>query len=149
MHIRYAAADKKRQTIPWVEYENTDSHEKRDYALASAKPETLSSLPTFEMQCADCHNRIGHNFQLAEAAVDQAISAGDIAASLPFIRKTGVELLKAAYTSQEEATQKIQAGLNAFYQKTYSDVWARQSNDVQRASQTLAAIYMPECFSRT
>jgi hypothetical protein len=146
VHIRYAASDKKRQTIPWVEYENTESHEKRDYALASVKPETLASLPTFEMQCVDCHNRAAHSFETAEKAVDEAMAAGQIAGSLPFVKKTGVELLHAAYTSQDQAAQKIQAALNDFYQKNYGEVWAKQSNDVQRAGQALAAIYNRNVF---
>ena len=37
------------------------------------------------------------------------IAAGQIAGSLPFVKKTGIALLKAAYASQEEAAQKIQA----------------------------------------
>jgi hypothetical protein len=146
VRIRYAAADKKRQTIPWVEYENAASHEKRDYALASAKPETVSSLPVFEMQCVDCHNRAAHSFQTAETAVNQAIAAGQIAGSLPFVKKTGMALLQTAYTSQDEAAQKIQAGLNEFYEKNYGDVWARQSNDVQGAGRALAAIYNRNVF---
>jgi hypothetical protein len=146
VHIRYAAADKKRQTIPWVEYENTESHEKRDYALADAKPEMLGALPIFEMQCVDCHNRAAHSFETAERAIDQSITAGQIAGSLPLVKKTGVTLLEAAYSGQAEAAQKIQAGLNDFYQKNYRDVWAKQSNDIQRAAQALAAIYNRNVF---
>jgi len=66
VHIRYAAADKKRQTIPWVEYSNSATNITERY-LASAAPASaapggagpaaVSSLPTFEMQCVDCHNR--------------------------------------------------------------------------------------------
>jgi NapC/NirT cytochrome c family, N-terminal region len=146
VRIRYAAADKKRQTIPWVEYENTESHEKRDYALASLKPETLSGLPTFEMQCVDCHNRAAHSFQTAEAAVNQAMAAGRISTSLPFVKKTGMALLQTAYASHDEAAKKIQAGLSEFYQKNYGDIWARQSNEVQQAAEALAVIYNRNVF---
>jgi hypothetical protein len=57
-----------------------------------------------------------------------------------------VELLKADYSSQEEAAQKIQAALNDFYQSTYGDVWSRRSNDVQIAGQALAGIYQSNVF---
>lgn len=146
VRIRYAAADKKRQTIPWVEYENTESHEKRDYLVPNTKPEALSALPVFEMQCVDCHNRAAHSFETAETAIDRAIAAGEIDRSLPFVKKTGQELLKAAYSSQDEATRKIQSGLEDFYQKNYGEVWARQSNGVQRAGRALAAIYNRNVF---
>ena len=51
--------------------------------------------------------------------------------SLPFVKKTAIELLKASYTSEEDAAQKIPAALNAFYQQKYGDVWAKRSNDIQ------------------
>lgn len=146
VHIRYAPSDMGRQTIPWMEYENTESHEKRDYAIAGTTPEKISGMPVFEMQCVDCHNRAAHSFETAEKAVDGEIASGQIAGSLPFVKKTGLALLKAAYASQEEAAQKIQAGLSEFYQKNYGDVWAKQSNDVQRAAQALAAIYDRNVF---
>lgn len=146
VHIRYAAADKKRQTIPWVEYENTESGEKRDYAAAGATPEKLASMPVYEMQCVDCHNRAAHSFETAEKAIDKAIAVGEISGGLPFVKKTGVTLLKAVYTSQEDAAAKIASGLADFYQKNYAEVFANKSPDIQRASESLTAIYNRNVF---
>jgi hypothetical protein len=39
VHIRYAASDKKRQTIPWVEYSNTVIGAARTYLAAGTKPD--------------------------------------------------------------------------------------------------------------
>jgi formate-dependent nitrite reductase cytochrome c552 subunit len=144
VHIRYAASDKKRQTIPWVEYTNGGATQ--TYLADGTTPEAARALPTFEMQCVDCHNRAAHAFELAEHAIDHAMAAGQIAATLPFAKKTGVELLKAAYTSDDDAAQKIPAGLNAFYQQKYGDIWAKRSNDVQLAGQALLAIYRNNVF---
>ena len=146
VHIRYAASDKKRQTIPWVEYRNSSSGVRRAYLAADAKPDSVRSLPTFEMQCVDCHNRAAHSFELPDRAVDRAMTRGDIPVGLPFIKKTGVELLKATYTSEEDAAQKIPAGLNAFYQRKYGDIWTKRSNDVQLAGLALVAIYRNNVF---
>jgi hypothetical protein len=146
VHIRYAASDKKRQIIPWVEVGVEGTAEKRTYVASDAKPAAVASLPVFDMQCADCHNRAAHSFQSPENAIDEAIAAGQIAPSLPFVKKTGLELIKASYASQDEAAQKIQAGLNAFYQSKYGDVWTKQSGDVQRAGQALAAAYGHNVF---
>ncbi len=146
VRIRYAAADKKRQTIPWVEYNNSATNITRAYLASGTKPDSVSSLPTFEMQCVDCHNRAAHSFELPEHAVDRAMARGQISAELPFVKKTAIELLKAAYVSQEEAAQKIPAGLNAFYQQKYGDIWAKRSNDIQLAGQALAAIYGSNVF---
>ncbi len=118
VRIRYAASDKKRQTIPWVEY-TTPGASREPTSPAGTKPDSVSSLPTFEMQCVDCHNRAAHSFELPDRAVDRAMAGGQISASLPFVKKTAIELLKASYTSEEDAAQKIPAGLNAFYQQKY------------------------------
>lgn len=145
VRIRYRAADKKRQTIPWVEY--TDSaNVTRTYLASGTKAEAVSSLPTFEMQCVDCHNRAAHSFDLPERAVDRAIGRGQLPGDLAFLKKTSIELLKAPYASQDEAAQKIPAALDSFYQQKYGDVWAKRSNDVQLAAQALVGIYQSNVF---
>lgn len=144
VHIRYAASDKKRQTIPRVELEKDGR--KQTFLAADTKPDAAAGLPVFEMQCADCHNRAGHSFQTPDAAIDRAIAAGRIAPSLPFVKKVGLDLIKATYSSQDDAVQKIQAGLTAFYRSKYGELWSSQSNDVQRAGQALAAAYGHNVF---
>jgi formate-dependent nitrite reductase cytochrome c552 subunit len=146
VHIRYAASDKKRQTLPWVEYSNKVTGATRTYVASGMKPDSARSLPTFEMQCVDCHNRAAHSFELPDHAVDQAIAAGQIPVGLPFVKKTSVELLKASYTGEDDAVQKIPAGLNGFYQQKYGDIWAKRSNDIQLAGQALVAIYRSNVF---
>jgi formate-dependent nitrite reductase cytochrome c552 subunit len=146
VHIRYAAADKKRQTIPWVEYSNGAANVTRTYLASGSKADAVRSLPIFEMQCVDCHNRAAHTFDLPERAVDRALERGQISAALPFFKKTSIKLLKAAYTSQEDAAQKIPAALNAFYQQKYGDTWAKSSNDIQLAGKALVAIYQSNVF---
>ena len=144
VHIRYAASDKKRQTIPWVEYSNGAATEA--YLADGATPEAARALPTFEMQCVDCHNRVGHAFESPELAVDRALAGAQISATLPFVKKTGVELLKANYSSDDDAAQKIPAGLTAFYQQKYADLFAKRPGDVQSAGQALLAIYRNNVF---
>ena len=75
VHIRYAATDKKRQTIPWVEYRNSGTGAARAYFAAGVQPESIRPLPTFEMQCVDCHNRAAHSFEAPGRAVDGAMGA--------------------------------------------------------------------------
>jgi hypothetical protein len=144
VHIRYAAADKKRQTIPWVEYSNGGATQ--TYLADGTTPDAARALPTFEMQCVDCHNRPAHSLELPDRAVDRAMAAGQISAALPFVKKTSIELLKTTYASDDEAAQKIPAGLSSFYQQKYADIWAKRSTDVQQASQALLAIYQSNVF---
>jgi hypothetical protein len=146
VHIRYAASDKKRQTIPWVEYGNSANGATRTYLAGGVASDSIRSLPIFEMQCVDCHNRVGHSFDLPDRAVDRALAAGQMSAALPFLKKTAVHLLKANYASEEDAAQKIPAGLNGFYQQKYGEVWAKYSNDIQVAGQNLLAVYRSNVF---
>jgi hypothetical protein len=144
VQVRYAAADKKRQTIPWVEYQSAGVT--RTYLAGDAKPDSIRALPTFEMQCVDCHNRPAHTFEVPDRAVDGAIASGQLSSGLPFVKKTGVELIKAGYKSSEEAEQKIPAGLDAFYRQKYPDVYAKRTADIQAAGQALLAIYRRNVF---
>jgi formate-dependent nitrite reductase cytochrome c552 subunit len=146
VQIRYAAADKKRQTIPWVEYRNTATGAKRTYLASDAKADAVAALPAFDMQCVDCHNRAAHSFEQAEHAVDAALASGAITVGLPFIKKTAVELLKADYKSQEEAAQKISAGLQQYYREKYPRILSSRPNDIQSAAVALSAIYGRNVF---
>jgi hypothetical protein len=65
---------------------------------------------------------------------------GQIAATLPFVKKEGVERLKAS------SAERIPADLSAFYSKNYPDAAAKQSAAIQAAGQTLTAIYQRNVF---
>ena len=120
VRIRYAAADKKRQTVPWVEYSNTKTAVTRSYLAMGTAADSVRSLPTFEMQCVDCHNRASHAFELPDRAVNQGMAAGEIAAGLPFVKKESVELLKTS------SAEKIPESLSTFYLQKYPDAAAKQ-----------------------
>ena len=119
VEIRFAASDKKRQKIPWVEYRNTKKGETRSYLAADAAAGAEKGLPVYTMQCVDCHNRPTHAFELPERAVDRAMTVGLLPATLPFVKKKGVELLKAKYASSDEAERRIPAELAAYYGQAY------------------------------
>ena len=145
VHIRYAAADKKRQTIPWVEYTNSSTGAKRIY-LAGDAAGAVASMPTFDMQCVDCHNRAAHSFELPDKGLDQAIQAGEIASGLPYVKKTAVQLLKVEYKSGEEAEQRIPEGLARFYREKYPQVFQSRGKDIQNSGRAIAGIYRHNVF---
>ncbi|MEO8128509.1 MAG: NapC/NirT family cytochrome c [Bryobacteraceae bacterium] len=146
IQIRYAASDAKRQTIPWVEYRNSATGKTVAYTAADAKPDTVKGLPTFTMQCVDCHNRPTHAFELPERAVDEAMARGLIPATLPFIKKKSVEVLKMDYSTTEEATAKIPVAVDAYYRNTYAEVYAKRSSDIARAGKAISDIYNRNVF---
>jgi hypothetical protein len=144
VRIRYAAADRKRQEIPWVEYRSASGT--RTYVASGSKPESIGALPVFEMECVDCHNRAAHSFETPENAIDKAIAHGEIQSGLPFVKKTGLELLKASYSSGDEAAQKIPAALADFYQKRFPEAAAQRGAEIRASGQSLAAIYRRNVF---
>jgi len=146
IQIRFAAPDGARQNIPWVEHRNTETGEVRTFVVSDATPDSAKTLPKHEMECVDCHNRPTHTFDLAERAMDKALALGDIPVTLPFVKKKGVELLKADYRSTKEATDRLPSALVSFYQQKYPDVYARRTQDIQQAGQAVLRIYNRNVF---
>ena len=126
--IRYKHSDEARQTIPWVEYNGPDG--KRVFAAADVKTD---GLPEREMDCMDCHNRPTHTYELPERGLDRAMNAGQIPASLPFLKKKALEIIKAKYASREDAARQIPAALESFYQHQYPEIWSQHRDQVKAA----------------
>jgi nitrate/TMAO reductase-like tetraheme cytochrome c subunit len=141
--IEYIAADKARQQIPWVRMTDRSTGQVTEYtsttAPLSAEEKARATVRT--MDCIDCHNRPSHVFHSPQESVNRALAAGAIDPTLPFIRKTGVELLSAKYASAGEALQAIAHGLRSFYQKEEPEVLGKQRRAVDSAISELQGIY--------
>jgi nitrate/TMAO reductase-like tetraheme cytochrome c subunit len=141
--IEYISTDSTHQTIPWVRRVNTDGS--TDEFLSSDAKGPVAGEKHL-MDCIDCHNRAAHSFQTPEEALNRAMTAGTISPSLPFIHKQGLGLLKASYASQDEAESKIIAGVNAYYQSQYPQVWTQQRSQIDQAAKALVAAYQANIF---
>ena len=109
--IEYIAADRERQTIPWVRFTDRDGKVK-DYTVDGAKAELLAQGERRMMDCMDCHNRPAHTFEPSvERAVDLAIANGTLPRTLPFARREAVAALKDEYGSGAEAQSGIETRL--------------------------------------
>ena len=146
VHIRFVAADTKRQTIPWVEYQNTTTGASQTFLSEGSSPDSVKGLPKFEMQCVDCHNRPTHTFESPERGMNSALFLGEIPTGLPFIKKQGVALLNAKYSSNLEAAERLPVALVSFYKQNYPDLYARRSQDVQGAAAAVLRIYNRNVF---
>jgi hypothetical protein len=98
------------------------------------------------MDCMDCHNRPTHAFSLPERSVDEAISAGDIPPSLPYVRKKAVELLRAEYPSSQQAEASIRSQLQRFYREQYPALSETRKAEIERAAAGIVAIYRRNVF---
>jgi hypothetical protein len=146
IEIHYAAADAKRQTIPWVEYRNRNTGQTSTFLADGSTEQSVANLPHYQMECVDCHNRPTHTFELPERAVDGAMGLGRISPTLPFIKKEAVELLKANYASNDEASRAIPAALTSFYQQNDAQTASQRADDIAKAGTEIAAIYNRNVF---
>jgi hypothetical protein len=146
VRIRYASADPKRESLPWVQYSNQNTGETRTYVSGDAKPDDLAKLPQYEMQCVDCHNRAAHAFELPDRAVNRQMAQGRISPTLPFVKKKSLELLNAEYPSRDEGTRRVAEGLRDYYRESHREVFSKRTNDIDRAAEALSAVYARNVF---
>lgn len=146
IHILYAAADAARQSIPQVEYRNNLTGAARVYNSPDPPGDRAGPLPAYEMQCVDCHNRPTHTFELPDRAMDKALAFGQMPSSLPFIKKKGMELLKASYRTSEEASARLPKELTEFYRRNYPGIYAQRTREIEQAASAVLAIYNRNVF---
>ena len=100
------------------------------------------------MDCIDCHNRPTHIYQLPEEAIDLAILNREVDPSLPYVKKKGVELLKASYSSESEVQPRMLQSLRDYYEKDYPDIYRNKSQVIDAAGQALYRVYSRNVFPR-
>ncbi|MDX1953292.1 MAG: NapC/NirT family cytochrome c [Verrucomicrobiota bacterium] len=111
--VEYLATDDQRQTIPWVRV--TDSKgQQREYRLPGFV-DAPEKHKVRTMDCMDCHNRPAHQFSTPNDAVDEAIMAGKIDRTIPWVKSNVVAVLTAQYSTEEEAVARISAHLKTLY----------------------------------
>jgi hypothetical protein len=145
--IRYGS-DSTRQKMNWVQYSNARTGKKTLFISEKTNPKTVNPVSGRVMDCIDCHNQPSHKFHLPGDAMDQAMATGDIPPSLPFVKKEGLVLLQAKYTSQEAAAQEISSGLVKYYAQNYPQVFSQHRAEVSQAVKGLVAIYDQNVFPR-
>ena len=143
-HIEYVTTDSTRTSIPWVQKRNADGSV-TEFVASSVK----GGVPQGErrvMDCIDCHNRAAHTFVTAEDAINRAMADGAISPGLPWVHREGLQLLKAVYSSQTEASAKIPEQLTAFYRNGYPEVLASRAGLVKSAGEELVTLYNQNVF---
>jgi hypothetical protein len=146
VEIHFATPDSRRQKIPWVEWKDTTTGETRVYLAADATADSVASLQKIEMQCVDCHNRPSHTFAPPERELDNAFAGGWLPTTLPFLKKTSLDALKATYASSDEAARKIPAAIVDYYKRSHPQVYATRAADIEAAAQHVAGIYARNVF---
>ena len=146
--IYYLATDAQRQEIPYVRYQRPNGEVIEYVAEAAAKTaaEWRNSGPLRLMDCMDCHNRPTHTFQLPGPALDEALAAGLLDRSLPYLKKQALEILEADYGWHAEAARQIPIRLRDFYRTHYPETFANQQAAIEAAANVLVSLYTRNVF---
>jgi nitrate/TMAO reductase-like tetraheme cytochrome c subunit len=114
--VQYIATDRQLQNIPWVSVTDIGTGKITVYRSANFTNDP-ATYTVRTMDCIDCHTRPSHDFLSPDEAVDDAIHAGLINSSVPWVRSNVVAVLTAPYQTTDEAMQKIATTLRANYPK--------------------------------
>jgi hypothetical protein len=144
--VEYIATDDRRQVIPWVRLTDAEGNV-REYTAEGVKPEDLKNGERRLMDCMDCHNRPSHPMAAsAERAVDAVIARGEVARSLPFVRREAVKAVKASYPSETAALDGIAKALRDFYRTGHEQVYMSRRQDVERAVTAAQRVFQRNVF---
>lgn len=145
MQVYYTSSDYERQNITRVRV--VDAEGKETIYTSNAENQENAGVEYEErmMDCIDCHNRPSHIFYLPEEEVNKALSIGIIDATLPYIRKTGVEVLTNA-TGKHGDIEQIREQVLAFYKEGYPELLDSRKADIDNAIQKLQDIYKSNVF---
>jgi hypothetical protein len=144
--VEYIATDDRRQVIPWVRLTDAEGNV-REYTAEGVKPEDLKNGERRLMDCMDCHNRPSHPMAAsAERAGDAVIARGEVARSLPFVRREAVKAVKASYPSETAALDGIAKALRDFYRTGHEQVYMSRRQDVERAVTAAQRVFQRNVF---
>ena len=105
--VEYLAEDEQREKVTYVKSTGPDGRVREFFGEAVTAAD-VAGKPLRRLDCTDCHNRPAHTFGTTpERAVDEAIGAGLIDRTIPFIRREAVRVLRANYASHDAANQQI------------------------------------------
>ena len=100
------------------------------------------------MDCIDCHNRPSHTFQLPDRALDELLVQYEPFQKIPFIKKTGLSILKRTFTEQQIKANAIQKAVLAWYETKKTELSGYDEKDLQLAAEKIQAIYQRNVVPR-
>ncbi len=145
--ITYISSDDQRQNIPYVRAKDLNGqvteYKMADFQLSA---QDIEKAPKRRMDCVDCHNRPSHIYLQPDQAVNQALLAGRMDTSLPFLKRQSVEALSKTYASTSEAVSAIASSLNDFYRANYPDLYASKQEAIRKSIEETQRIFQTYIF---
>jgi hypothetical protein len=132
--VRYRADDPQDLKISWVEATLPDGtvrtyHDVRNEGGSQSPPGDGSELKT--VNCATCHNRVGHPFPDPDRVIDVALSDGSLNSDLPYIKKHMTELMQQDFSTEEEARALVKQAADD-YLESYPDLKVKGIEDLRQ-----------------
>jgi hypothetical protein len=142
------ATDEENLEIPWVRYTNLKTGKSIDY-IDEENPIEITEITPGRikvMDCMDCHNRPSHSYQPPAFFVNQAITAGEIPASLPDIKSLAMEICAEEFPDADSARVYIKETLTNYYMDNYEDISKDNPNLIDTAVNGLVEAYTENIF---
>ncbi len=144
--VLFYTTDPADQNIPYIRVYNDDGTTEEYVDIESGfDPSQITESDLKEMDCITCHNRITHRIFTPQESMDQTLARGAIDPAIPNIFAKGVEVLNAAYTTQEEALTAI-TNLGDFYENNYPEFYATNEESIKTAISVIQQIYTQSVF---
>ncbi len=139
--VYYLPLDEKRQDIAWVGVVQQDGSMVEYTNPAETSQATSEKIAKDKrlMDCMDCHNRATHIFQSPEDLIDQDIAQGRMDASLPYLKRQGMQALDPVNPSLDAAYAKIEQ-LSDFYKNNYPTVYDQKQQSISQAIDVLKEV---------
>jgi hypothetical protein len=145
--IDYISTDDKHEVIPWVRLKNAEGRV-TEYVVQDSPltQEEIDRAFKRRMDCMDCHNRSAHTFLSPDRAVDDALLAGRLDRSLPYIKQQAVDVLTKSYSTTGEAMDTIAATIDEYYRTNYGEAHAARQDLIRSAINEVQSIYRRNFF---
>lgn len=141
----YIAEDRQRQEISWIEVREGDQITEYTVDGMEIDEKHIATSEKRIMDCIDCHNRPTHVYDLPGPALDEALEEKRISASIPFIKKIGVQVL--TEVAQEEAgVQEVPRRLRTYYEEQHGEFYSTNRSLVDQAIEEIEGIYASNVF---
>ena len=144
--VDYVADDPRLDHISWVRYTYPDGQTVvfRSDGKTSHDPAPQGNMR--RLDCIDCHNYAGHDFNSPNKAVNHALSVGWLDVNFPYIKREAVRALSDNYTSKPQALAGIAQTLENFYQTSYPDIWKSNRDQLAKNVAAVQDIYKANFF---
>lgn len=143
--VEYQSLDDKRTKIGTVKVSLPDGVTE-EYHIDYGDEEAEAAGEEIEwrtMDCIDCHNRPTHIYDRLEERVDFGLLSHRIEPSLPGIREDSITVLKADYTSRDQAEEQMIKNLIELQAKRHGKAYVDKNNELLvKAGQFLLETYM-------